>query len=158
MYWIRQVLASLATAFCLLLLAPAGFAATLSPSESSLLRAVNATRLAYGLRSLHCDATLTRAARAHSTEMLQGEAFSHGDFRGRMLAFHVRGPFLGENLAWGSGSYAAASTVIAEWLQSPEHRANLLRPSLTRVGIGTSRGSFLGRNGALVVTADFAGS
>ena len=90
--------------------------------------------------------------------MLQGEAFSHGDFRGRMLAFHVRGPFLGENLAWGSGSYAAASTVIAEWLQSPEHRANLLRPSLTRVGIGTSRGSFLGRNGALVVTADFAGS
>jgi uncharacterized protein YkwD len=50
-----------------------------------------------------------------------------------------------------------AATVITEWLQSPEHRANLLRPSFTRIGIGAAQGSFLGNAGAIVVTADFAG-
>lgn len=157
MRWTGGALAASTAVFCLLLLTPAGFAATLSPSESSLLRAINATRLAHGLHALHVDATLTRAARAHSSEMLERGAFSHGDFRARMLVSHARGPFLGENLAWGSGSYANAQTMISEWLQSPEHRLNLLRPSFTRVGIGTSRGSFLGNDGALVVTADFAG-
>jgi uncharacterized protein YkwD len=128
-----------------------------SPAEAGLLRAVNTTRAAHGLGALRLDSALTRAARRHSTEMLQGGYFAHGDFRSRMLAFHVAGPFVGENLAWGSGSYAAAGTVISEWLNSPEHRANLLRPSFTRIGIGAARGSFLGNGGSTVFTADFAG-
>ena len=132
-------------------------AATQSSAESSLLRAVNATRTAHGLRPLSVDGTLTRAARAHSLEMIRGGYFAHGDFHGRMLAFHVHGPFIGENLAWGNGAYAAPATVISEWLRSPEHRANLLRPSFTRIGIGESQGSFLGNGGATVMTADFAG-
>ena len=48
-------------------------------------------------------------------------------------------------------------TVISEWLRSPEHRANLLRPGFTRIGIGATQGSFLGNAGAVVLTADFAG-
>ena len=46
---------------------------------------------------------------------------------------------------------------MREWLASPEHRANLLRPGYARIGIGLVRGSFLGNGGATVVTADFAG-
>ena len=38
-------------------------------------------------------------------------------------------------------------------LASPEHRANLLRPSFRRVGIGALQGTFLGHRGARVVTA-----
>jgi uncharacterized protein YkwD len=104
------------------------------------------------------DATLTRAARSHSSEMLRGNYFAHGAFRNRMLSFRVRGPFVGENLAWGSGSYASPQTVVQEWLNSPAHRANLLRPSFTRIGIGAVRGTFLGNGGATVLTADFAGT
>jgi uncharacterized protein YkwD len=104
------------------------------------------------------DATLVRAARSHSLEMLRGNYFSHGDFRGRMVAFHVRGPRAGENLAWGNGAYAQPASIIAEWLASPEHRANLLRPGFRRVGVGALTGTFEGRAGAFVVTADFAGS
>jgi uncharacterized protein YkwD len=152
-----QVLLAFATGFCALLTASGALAATQSSAEISLLRAVNGTRTAHGLRPLSLDATLTRAARAHSVEMLRGGYFAHGNLHGRMVAFHVRGPFIGENLAWGNGSFAAPATVISEWLRSPEHRANLLRPGFTRIGIGESQGSFLGNGGATVMTADFAG-
>jgi uncharacterized protein YkwD len=153
-----QVLLVFSAVFCALFVASGATAArSASPAEAGLLRAVNATRAANGLGALRLDSTLTRAARRHSTEMIQGGYFAHGNFRGRMLAFHIVGPFVGENLAWGSGSYAAAGTVISEWLASPDHRANLLRPSFTRIGIGAARGSFLGNGGATVFTADFAG-
>jgi uncharacterized protein YkwD len=89
--------------------------------------------------------------------MLQNNVFTHGDFHGRMVSFHVRGPQAGENLAWGSGSYAEPATIISEWLASPEHRANLLRPGWTRIGIGLVRGTFLGNADTTIVTTDFAG-
>jgi uncharacterized protein YkwD len=44
------------------------------------------------------------------------------------------------------------------WMESPGHRANLLRPGWNRVGIGVRVGNFLGYPGATVITADFAGS
>ena len=119
---------------------------------------VNDVRVDNGLRPLHVDGTLERAARSHTSEMLAGNFFSHGDFGSRMAAFGVQGSVLAENLAWGAGSYARASSVVSQWLRSPEHRANLLRPGFTRVGIGALEGSFLGYRGSMVVTADFAGS
>lgn len=118
---------------------------------------MNAARAAHGLRPLHADATLRTAARAHSVDMLRSDYFAHGDFPGRMATFHVRGPVAGENLAWGSGPYGQTQAIVQEWLASPEHRANLLRPGFSRIGIGIVRGTFLGNAGATVVTADFAG-
>jgi uncharacterized protein YkwD len=125
--------------------------------EQSFLAAVNTARASYGVAPLQLDATLQRAARAHSADMLRHNFFAHGAFGGRMLAFHVRGPFEGENLAWGTGRYGRPGMVVRAWLASPEHRANLLRPGYARIGLGVSRGSFLGARGATVVTADFAG-
>jgi len=130
-------------------------AAPLRSNESGFLTAVNQTRAANGLRPLHLDVRLRNAARSHSVEMLRSNTFAHGDFVGRMLAFHVGG-FTGENLAWGSGSYGSPRAVINAWLRSPEHRANLLRRAFTRIGIGLARGTFLGYGGSTVVTADFA--
>jgi uncharacterized protein YkwD len=127
-------------------------------AQATLLAAVNATRTQYGLGPLRVDATLQRAAASHSAEMLHDNYFAHGDFRGRMIAFHVRAPAAGEDLAWGNGAYADPGTIVAEWLASPEHRANLLRPGFTRIGIGIANGTFLGNGEVAVVTADFAGS
>ena len=143
--------------FLAFLAAPATLAGAATSTEAGLLRAVNSARAAHGLRPFRLDATLVRAARSHSREMLLGNYFEHGDFRGRMLAFKVRGAVAGENLAWGTGSYAEARTIVAEWLASPEHRANLLHPGFQRIGIGLVRGTFLGNGGATIVTADFAG-
>jgi uncharacterized protein YkwD len=152
-----QILVAFAAGFCALLTASGALAQSRSSAENGLLRAVNATRTAHGLQPVSLDATLSRAARAHSVEMQRGGYFAHGDLHGRMIAFHVRGPVVGENLAWGNGTFASPSTVISEWLRSPEHRANLLRPGFTRIGIGMTQGSFLGAGSATVMTADFAG-
>jgi uncharacterized protein YkwD len=156
----KQVLIVCAAVFSVFVLASAagaGVRTAHTSAATSLLQAVNQTRVAHGLRPLKVDTTLVRAARSHSTEMLRGNFFAHGDFHGRMVAFHVAGPVAGENLAWGNGPYASASAIIAEWLASPEHRANLLHAGWTRIGIGLARGTFQGSGGATIVTADFAG-
>lgn len=136
------------------LAAPSALAAPASPA--GLLRAVNAARAAHHVQPLRLDPALTRAARAHTAEMLRGNVFSHGDFYGRMTSFHLSGS-LGENLAWGSGGYGTAASIVRMWLASPEHRANLLRPGYRRLGLGIAHGSFQGAAGATVVTADFGG-
>jgi uncharacterized protein YkwD len=153
----KHVLVAFAACLCLFALVSPASAHPLSSAEAGVLNAVNQARAAHGLRPVRFDATLERAARAHSAEMLSQGTFSHGSFAQRMRAFGARGPLVGENLAWGSGPLAAPSSVVARWLASPEHRANLLRPGFDRIGIGALRGSFQGAGGALVVTADFGG-
>jgi uncharacterized protein YkwD len=125
-------------------------------TQGSFLQAVNSVRAAHGLQPLRLDAALERAARAHTLEMLRENIFGHGDFSTRMAAFHLRG-MLGENLAWGSGPYGRAQTMVQLWLGSATHRANLLRPGFRRIGFGIASGVFQGQGGATVVTADFAG-
>ena len=139
------------------LVAASPASAALARGETSLLIAMNQARAAHGLRPLHTDATLGRAARSHSLDMLRHNYFSHGAFAARMNAFHAVGPVVGENLAWGSGSLGSAAHVVQMWLASPEHRANLLRPGFTRVGLATPVGTFAGSSDVTVVTADFGG-
>lgn len=127
----------------------------MSGPELSLLQAVNAVRVSHGLPRLRVAGALQRAARSNTARMLRTGAFTHGDFAGRMARFHIRGP-AGENLAWGSGSYAEAGSIVAMWMNSAPHRANLLRAGFHRVGIGAGAGPFGGEPQALVVTADFA--
>jgi uncharacterized protein YkwD len=121
------------------------------------MRAMNQVRTARGLRPLHYSAKLRAAARAHSRDMMRRGYFAHGALGRRAAAFHIDAPVVGENLAWGTGSYGTAKVIVQEWLTSPEHRANLLRPGFRWVGVGAAVGRFVGRSGAKVVTADFAG-
>ena len=154
-----RLLTLFAVVFCAFgLVSTASARPTLSRSEASILSAVNATRASYHLAPLRIDAALQRAARAHTSEMIRSGTFAHGAFSTRMRIFHVRGPRMGENLAWGSGPYGSASSIVQMWLNSPGHRANLLRPGFRRIGIGAVVTSFQGESGATVVTADFAGS
>ena len=146
-----------ATFAALILLLPSTALAGLNRTEAALLREMNRVRAAHGLQPLRFDGHLERAARSHTTDMLSTGAFDHGAFDTRMLRFDVRGRLAGENLAWGAGTSGTARAIVEAWLASPEHRANLLRRSFTRVGVGDLVGVFQGVTGAHVVTADFAG-
>jgi uncharacterized protein YkwD len=133
----------------------------LSPGIASgsppLLAAMNEVRATHGLAPLRLDPRLQRAAHAHSSDMLRRNYFAHGPFVSRLARFGVRGPRVGENLAWGVGAGADPHQVVRSWLASPRHRANLLRRGFRRVGIGLLVGSFAGYSRAAVMTADFAG-
>lgn len=152
-----------ATVSILLAIVPAAGAAPtattkLSKSERTLLASINDVRAAHKLRPLRVDPTLVRAARANSTTMIGRNIFTHGALGPRLAAHGVRGPLYGENLAWGKGERGTVAGIVASWLRSPGHRANLLRPGWTRIGIGARVGAFQGHSGATVVTADFAGT
>jgi uncharacterized protein YkwD len=129
----------------------------MSRAEQLLLQKMNDVRSAHGLPALRYDEHLQRAARAHSREMLADGVFEHGAFGLRMIEFNVRGQITGENIAWGSGLFGTPGSIFDAWLGSPEHRANILRPSFNRVGLSDLIGAFLGHDDAHVVTADFAG-
>jgi uncharacterized protein YkwD len=147
---------------CIVLLALAfgssAQAESLSATEASLVRAVNDVRAAHLVQPLKLDLKLLRSARAHTTTMLRTDILAHGSFASRLSSSGARGPRFGENLAWGIGSRADARAIVQSWLASPGHRANLLRPGFTRIGLGARAGSFAGYPSATVVTADFAGS
>jgi uncharacterized protein YkwD len=125
--------------------------------ESTLLGEMNRVRAESGLAPLRLDRHLELAAVSHTREMLASNTFSHGAFGARMVRFDVSFSIAGENLAWGSGRLGSPHSIVAAWLASPEHRANLLRPSFRRIGLGDLLGTFQGHDDVRVVTADFAG-
>jgi len=151
----NRILVAFVAFLLFLALAATASARGLSASESSLLRAMDGVRTSHGLAPLRLDYRLERVARSHSLSMLRGHYFSHGSFAARLRASGAAGPIFGEDLAWGP---ASASWIVNAWLTSPEHRANLLRPGFRRVGVGAVIGRFEGSAGAMVVTADFAGT
>lgn len=153
----KHILGLTCAVVCLLVAAP-GQAASLNVAERALLAEMNGARAEHGLRPLRVDDALQRAARAHSLDMIRRDYFAHGAFASRLVSFGVRGPEVGENLAWGVGATARARAVVGMWLRSPGHRRNLLRPGFSRVGVASLPGPFHGLAVARVVTADFAGT
>jgi uncharacterized protein YkwD len=148
-----HVAAGFAAIVTTIMLVSPGIAAASPP----LLAAMNEVRAAHGLAPLRLDPRLQRAAHAHSSDMLRRNYFAHGPFVSRLTRFGVRGPRVGENLAWGVGTGADPRQVVRSWLASPRHRKNVLRRGFRRVGIGLLVGPFAGYSGATVMTADFAG-
>ena len=45
---------------------------------------------------------------------------------------------LGENLAWGTGSLGTPRGAVQAWIESPGHRANILRRTYRELGIGVA--------------------
>lgn len=120
--------------------------------ESRLLEMVNAERMQRGLKPLQPDPELTRVARAHSRDMFARSYFSHvspdrDDPFDRMREAKVRYLVAGENLALARTLPAAHRGLM----ESPGHRANILRPQFGRVGIGVLDGGVHG----LMVTQNF---
>jgi len=79
---------------------------------------------------------LAAAALAHSSDMAQREYFDHVDRRGTGVAERARQHgyawrTVGENIAAGQGS---AQQVVAGWLASPGHCANILSPDFREMG------------------------
>lgn len=120
--------------------------------EAQMLEMVNDERRAAGLNPLAPDPELTEVARQHSADMFARGYFAHYTPEGRspfdrIRAANVRFRTAGENLALAP-TLPIAHTGL---MNSPGHRANILRPEFGRVGIGIMDGGFRG----LMVTQNF---
>jgi uncharacterized protein YkwD len=130
-----------------------------SSSESQVLVLLNDVRHEHGLSALAGSAALRSAAREHSADMLKRGYFQHNSpnesFDKRIRRYLAR-PLVGENIAWGTGSYGTPAGLVKMWMHSPAHRHIILMPSLHRVGLGVATGSFQGADDAVMATADFS--
>jgi uncharacterized protein YkwD/uncharacterized membrane protein required for colicin V production len=114
-------------------------------AEQRMLDLVNAERGRAGWRPLVADERLRAVARAHSLEMFQLDYFSHisptsGSPFDRMRAGGIAFVVAGENLAYAPNVDVAHQGLM----NSPGHRANILRAEFGRVGIGVIRSQFQG--------------
>ena len=104
---------------------------------------VNQDRAANGVASLAYSASLARVAQYRAQDMLNRNYFSHYDPSTGQLAFvqllHLWGiPYstAGENIAWSTNpSMAGINTMF---MNSPDHRANILKAAYHRLGIGVA--------------------
>jgi uncharacterized protein YkwD len=102
-----------------------------------VLALVNQARADAGCGPLTVHAALVTAAQGHADDMATHDYFSHESQDGRTFvdrALAAGYPDPGaENIAKGQ---ADAASVMAAWLDSPPHRANILNCELTTLGLG----------------------
>lgn len=120
--------------------------------EAEMLEMVNRERAIEGLSPVKADTEMLEVARKHSADMFKRGYFSHytpekKDPFDRMREDGVKFRTAGENLAIAPTLKVAHTGLM----NSPGHRANILRPQFGRVGIGILDG---GRRG-LMITQNF---
>ncbi|MGW2034139.1 CAP domain-containing protein [Streptomyces sp. NPDC001761] len=116
-------------------------AATASGVTAEIVQLVNAERAKAGCRPLTLNATLTKAAQAHSDDMAAHRNMSHTGSDGsspgdRITRAGYTWSSYGENVAYG---YSTAQQVMDGWMSSPGHRANILNCGFKEIGVGLAQ-------------------
>ncbi len=116
--------------------------ATPATTDNSFIQRVvdltNQQRVQNGLQPLQVNLKLANIAQAHSEDMAVHDYFSHtgldnsspGD---RAKASGYQYSYVGENIAAG---YTTPEQFVQGFMNSPEHRANILNPNYHDIGIG----------------------
>jgi uncharacterized protein YkwD len=112
--------------------------ATLSDAEARILELTNAARKKEGLGPLKISTTLLETARAHSKNQARQDKMAH-ELDGKKPVDRVKAAgykfrYTAENVAFGEG--LSIDEVFDNWMKSPGHRANILKPEFTEIGIG----------------------
>jgi uncharacterized protein YkwD len=140
-------------------------AANLPQVEAATLCLINIQRAQNGgLAPLTANSVLAGAALQHSQDMVRNNFFSHDsssgeDFEDRILRFNYAPPntewVAGENIAWGTLSLSTPDSIVVSWMNSPEHRANILDGQFKELGVGVEPSTPSGDPTGATYTADF---
>jgi len=118
----------------------AGF--TLTAEEQSVVDITNLERKKQNLPPLNLSPLLFQAARLHTANMVKQGKMEHVlDGKGpsdRVRAAGYQFALVGENVAEGQQS---PDSVLDAWMNSPGHRANILKDGFTEIGVGVVRDS-----------------
>ncbi|MFI5973375.1 CAP domain-containing protein [Streptomyces sp. NPDC051452] len=115
--------------------------ATASGTTAQILRLVNDEREKAGCQDLALNPKLTKAAQDHSADMAAHQNMSHTGSDGSSPGDRITGAgyswsSYGENIAYG---YTTADQVMAGWMSSPGHRANILNCAFKEIGVGLAQ-------------------
>ena len=139
----------------------------LSSLESGVLFDLNKIRAQHGLEPVKISARLTASATQHSSEMGADGYFEHESKDGtafwkRIGRWYGSNGYsywsVGENLLWSSPEVDPAGAMQL-WMNSPEHRANILNGRWREVGISAvhvaaAPGTYKGLP-VTIITTDF---
>ncbi|OAB40601.1 hypothetical protein PMSD_01480 [Paenibacillus macquariensis subsp. defensor] len=111
--------------------------------EMQVFRLVNEERTSRGIAALTLNSTLTDLAVLKSRDMRDKNYFSHtsptyGTPEEMLNRFGVKWRAYGENIAAGQ---TTPEEVMRVWMNSPGHRANILDPRFTDIGVGYVAGT-----------------
>jgi uncharacterized protein YkwD len=161
---IRVAIVVMLAAVTLPVVAPSPARASVATNEQVLLRLINSARAHRGLARLTTRSSLRSAARAHSSEMVRRDYFSHSSASGatfatRILSFGYSRAgcsswSVSEAIGWGVGMRGTPQAVLRAWLASPLHRSVILGARWRDVGVGCALGTYDGRSGVLMYTVD----
>ena len=110
----------------------------MSKLEIECVLHTNIVRAKHNLRILVADPKLSDSARLHSKDMIDHDFRGHESpvpgrktFRERGKLFNTRAD--GENVA---EARMTGKEIVAYWMDSPVHKANILHPKFRRIGVG----------------------
>lgn len=128
-----------------------GFLALVLPN--TLVDQTNQKRLASNLPPLVENPLLTAAAQKKANDMAAKGYFAHTSPEGitpwywfQQVGYKYT--HAGENLAV---NFSDSNDVTNAWMNSPDHRANIVSPSYTQIGIATAQGNYQGQPTVFVV-------
>jgi len=127
------------------------FSSSITPQN--VLELTNQSRKNLNLGELSLNTVLSEAAQAKAEDMLSSQYFAHTSPSGVtpwewFKKFSYNYEYAGENLAV---HYTTAESVSDGWMASPTHRANIVHPKYTELGVGVVNGIFEGVNSTVVV-------
>lgn len=119
-----------------------------SAIEQEILRLVNVERTNRGLAALSLDGQLNQAARLHADAMARLNAtygmyaaHQHDQYKSTLPTPATRMEYVGYYGAWAeniAAGYGSAAAVVSAWMSSAGHRANILNPAYTVIGIAVA--------------------
>jgi uncharacterized protein YkwD len=107
-----------------------------STYAEEVLKLVNEERTSRGLSALELDENLCAAAEVRAGEVLRRFSHTRPNRTSWMTVFNEFGisyNICGENIARGFNS---SKSVVDAWMNSSGHRANILNPNYTHMGVG----------------------
>jgi Ca2+-binding RTX toxin-like protein len=124
---------------------------SLTAAQNLLVQRTNAYRAASGLPPLRVNRLLLLDAQGHADNLARQDRYGDTDTDGHILDGHdtlwrlnavgYRYSYAGENVAYNFGYADPVSKLVDQWWNSAGHRANMLNPNFTEIGVGVAQGA-----------------
>lgn len=114
-------------------------------SYEKIIEHTNQERINAGLKILRTNELLNESSKFKSEDMNNRQYFEHDSPDGKGVQdladlFKYKYVIIGENLAMGN--FQSEEKIVEAWMNSPGHRANILNPKYTEIGVGIIYGKW----------------